>query len=71
MGTISEKCTSQPGGASSPGRIIEALKALAVRVQCYKIILDCAEHNVAFYKKCGFTRKEVQMVTYLGVPSKL
>lgn len=29
---------------------------------CYKLILDCAEHNVAFYEKCGLTRKEIQMV---------
>lgn len=29
---------------------------------CYKVILDCAENNVAFYEKCGLTRKEVQMV---------
>ncbi len=30
---------------------------------CYKVILDCAEHNVAFYEKCGLTKKEVQMVS--------
>lgn len=29
---------------------------------CYKVILDCAEANAAFYEKCGLTRKEVQMV---------
>ncbi len=28
-----------------------------------KVILDCAESNVAFYEKCGLTRKEVQMVS--------
>ena len=22
--------------------------------KCYKIVLDCADHNVAFYEKCGF-----------------
>jgi hypothetical protein len=31
---------------------------------CYKVILDCAEHNVGYYEKCGLTRKEVQMVRY-------
>jgi hypothetical protein len=30
---------------------------------CYKVILDCADHNVAFYEKCGLTRKEIQMVS--------
>lgn len=31
---------------------------------CYKVILDCAEKNVGFYEKCGFTRKEVMMALY-------
>ncbi len=29
---------------------------------CYKVILDCAEENAAFYEKCGLTIKEIQMV---------
>eukprot|EP01083_Nonionella_stella_P220259 788245_1 len=31
---------------------------------CYKTILDCADHNVAFYERCGFVTKENQMVIY-------
>jgi glucosamine-phosphate N-acetyltransferase len=31
---------------------------------CYKVILDCDEQNVAFYKRCGLEKKEVQMVRY-------
>lgn len=34
----------------------------AKEVGCYKVILDCSEDNVNFYQKCGFTKKEVQMV---------
>ena len=30
---------------------------------CYKVILDCADDNAAFYEKSGFKRKEVQMVS--------
>ena len=45
-----------------PCRIISALVEEARRQQCYKIILDCSEHNVDFYAKSGFVRKEVQMV---------
>ena len=30
-----------------------------------QVILDCSEDNQAFYAKCGFTRKEVQMALYL------
>jgi glucosamine-phosphate N-acetyltransferase len=29
------------------------------------VILDCSEENQAFYSKCGFKRKEVQMALYL------
>lgn len=43
-------------------RIISALVEEARRQKCYKVILDCAEHNVEFYAKSGFERKEVQMV---------
>lgn len=31
----------------------------------YKIILDCSDKNVSFYKKFGFVVKENQMVLYL------
>lgn len=45
-------------------RVIDALTEAARGAGCYKIILDCSEENVAFYEKCGLTRKEVQMVRY-------
>ncbi|KAI9217022.1 acyl-CoA N-acyltransferase [Blastocladiella britannica] len=45
--------------------IIEALKSIGKNVGCYKIILDCSEKNVPFYQKCGFERKEVEMVLYI------
>ena len=41
-------------------RLVEEARASG----CYKVILDCSEANVAFYEKCGLTRKEVQMVQY-------
>ncbi|KAD6455012.1 hypothetical protein E3N88_09718 [Mikania micrantha] len=31
---------------------------------CYKVILDCSPDNKAFYEKCGFKEKEIQMVKY-------
>ena len=31
---------------------------------CYKIILNCSDENIEFYKKCGFERKQNQMVIY-------
>ena len=40
--------------------LIEAAKNL----NCYKIILNCNESNVQFYEKCGFIKKELEMVIY-------
>lgn len=51
--------------------IIEQLKHLGNSKGCYKIILDCADHNVPFYEKCDFKKKEVQMVRYAPEKSKL
>ena len=31
---------------------------------CYKIILNCSDNNVGFYEKCGFIKKENEMVHY-------
>lgn len=55
--------------ASARGRgvgrvLLDALTALARQHGCYKVILDCSEDNAAFYQKCGFRRKEVQMALY-------
>lgn len=45
-------------------RVIEQLRHISDKLGCYKTILDCSEDNVAFYERCGFNRKEVQMVVY-------
>ncbi|KAG2482745.1 hypothetical protein HYH03_018339 [Edaphochlamys debaryana] len=45
--------------------LVEALIEAARADGCYKVILDCAESNQAFYEKAGLQRKEVQMVRYL------
>lgn len=45
-------------------RLIEVLKLLASDSKCYKVILDCSDKNVAFYSKCGFEKKGVQMAFY-------
>jgi glucosamine-phosphate N-acetyltransferase len=46
-------------------RIIEELMKLGKAAGCYKVILDCSEKNVGFYKKCGFEQKEVCMAWYI------
>ena len=42
-------------------KILQALVDLAKECECYKVILDCDEKNIGFYKKCGFERHGVQM----------
>jgi glucosamine-phosphate N-acetyltransferase len=36
----------------------------ANKMGCYKTILDCAQHNVVFYEKCGFKNNGFQMSLY-------
>ncbi|XP_009611165.1 glucosamine 6-phosphate N-acetyltransferase [Nicotiana tabacum] len=45
-------------------KIVEYLANHAYSMGCYKVILDCTEGNRAFYEKCGFKKKEIQMVKY-------
>lgn len=45
--------------------LISTLTRLAKQIGCYKVILDCSEHNVGFYEKCGYARKGVEMKLYL------
>jgi GNAT superfamily N-acetyltransferase len=51
-------------GQGLGAQIINHLVQQAKIAKCYKVILDCAEHNVGFYTKCGFEQKGVQMVKY-------
>jgi glucosamine-phosphate N-acetyltransferase len=44
--------------------LVEALTVAACMRGCYKVILDCSEQNAAFYEKCGFEEKGVQMARY-------
>ncbi|OLY83007.1 Glucosamine 6-phosphate N-acetyltransferase [Smittium mucronatum] len=45
--------------------MIEQLKDLCEVLDCYKISLNCNTNNIPFYEKCGFSKKEQQMVIYL------
>ncbi len=44
--------------------IINHLIDKARECGCYKIILNCNEHNKDFYTKLGFMNKELQMALY-------
>lgn len=45
-------------------RVVGFLADHARSMGCYKVILDCSADNKAFYEKCGFKEKEIQMVKY-------
>lgn len=62
MGLIEDVAVSKHAGSRGLGRaLIEKLKEVALERGCYKTILNCAEHNIGFYEKCGFYLNEVQM----------
>ena len=46
-------------------RIINALTLISESHGAYKTILNCSDSNVPFYEKCGYARKENEMVCFL------
>ena len=47
---VDETCRTKGVGTSLIDVCLEYSKVQG----CYKVILDCAEHNIPFYAKCGF-----------------
>jgi len=45
-------------------KLIGLLMERSILRGCYKTILDCGEHNVGFYQKCGFSIKGREMARY-------
>ena len=45
-------------------QIVNYLTNLAKENNCYKVILNCSDYNIGFYQKCGYQKKETQMVKY-------
>ena len=46
-------------------KLILFLKNKANENKCYKVILNCDNHKIPFYIKCGFIRENNQMVVRL------
>ena len=46
--------------------MINYLSKEAEKMGCYKIILDCADKNIEFYKKCLYEYKGAHMARYLN-----
>jgi glucosamine-phosphate N-acetyltransferase len=45
-------------------RVVRRLVEIAKEAGCYKVILDCTPELRAYYSKCGFVEKGVQMAVY-------
>lgn len=45
--------------------VVGALFNIAKANGCYKIALQCKEHNVGFYEKCGFEVSGVAMQIFV------
>ncbi|AQK54821.1 putative glucosamine 6-phosphate N-acetyltransferase 2 [Zea mays] len=45
-------------------RIVRRLVEISRDAGCYKVILDCTPELRAYYAKCGFVEKGVQMAVY-------
>jgi glucosamine-phosphate N-acetyltransferase len=52
-------------------RIIQALTSISEDCGCYKTILDCSDENIPFYEKCGYKKKENEMVKYAPERARL
>ncbi|KAL0225845.1 hypothetical protein P9112_013169 [Eukaryota sp. TZLM1-RC] len=64
-GHIEDVVVAQQYRRRNLGRtLVTKLLKIAREEGCYKTILDCDDHNVEFYKKCGLDVKGVQMGTY-------
>jgi glucosamine-phosphate N-acetyltransferase len=65
VGHIEDIVTSKKFNGKGLGKkIINLLTERAKINDCYKVILDCSEHNVGFYEKCGFSVKGREMSLY-------
>jgi glucosamine-phosphate N-acetyltransferase len=59
---VEDVCVKSEYRRHGYGRLImRKVMEEAVAHGCYKITLDCADSNVAFYEACGLTRRGSQM----------
>ena len=71
VGHVEDVVTHEKARGRGVGRaLLGRLAELAREAGCYKVILDCADKNAAFYEKSGYRRAELQMRLDLGPPQR-
>lgn len=65
---IEDVCVAETERGKGLGKWLMArMVEVAQSKGCYKVTLDCAESNVAFYTKCGFEQRGHQMTVFFGM----
>ena len=57
-------CDKNSRGQGLGKKIIDFATEYCLSQGCYKVILDCADHNIGFYQKCGYEQKGAEMAFY-------
>lgn len=66
-GHIEDVCVSATQRNKGLGKqIVQHLIRRAKELNCYKVTLDCADHNIPFYLKCGLEHRGNQMCQLLS-----
>ena len=59
---IEDICVKREYRRSGIGKLlVKHMMAVAKEKKCYKVTLDCADHNIPFYEACGLQRRGNQM----------
>lgn len=59
---IEDVCVKREHRRGGIGKmLVKHMAAAAKEKNCYKVTLDCADHNVPFYEACGLQRRGNQM----------
>jgi len=67
MGHIEDIVIDQSSHGLGYGRkLIELLTKIAKKENCYKVSLQCKEHNIEFYEKCNFIQSGISMQKFIG-----
>jgi glucosamine-phosphate N-acetyltransferase len=62
VGIIEDVWTHEDYRQKGYGRkLVQELVDFAKTKKCYKVVLDCNDHNVAFYSKIGFKKWQNSM----------